>query len=77
MRNTPLKAFAKSALKQTKKTDIDTTWADQIYTKNKIDKSLKKMGHHTEGNLRGKVDTDPGSKEVGGKNRMLGSSEMY
>jgi len=77
MRYTPLKAFAKSALKQTKRTDRDTTCADQIYTKNKIDKSLKKMGHHTEGNLRGKVDTDPGSKEVGGKNRMLGSSEMY
>ncbi len=77
MRNSPLRAFAKSVLKKDEKKDVDTTWADQIYTKRKVDKDLSKRGYHTEGNLRGKVNTDPGSKEVGGKNQMLGSSELY
>ena len=55
IRNTPLKAFAKSPLKQY---DIDTRWVDQIYTKDRVDRDLVKKGHHTEGDLRGKVKTE-------------------
>ena len=61
-----------------KQTDLDTTWADQIYTKEKVDEYLRGKGHHTEGELRGKVDTDPGvnvKAGSGGRSR-LGSHEM-
>ena len=64
--------------------DVDTTFADRVYTEHKVDEDLKKKGYHTgkkhdgtyDKNLRGKKDTDPGSKEVGGNNRLLGSKEM-
>ena len=69
MRNTPLKAFAKkSPIRQ----DIDTTLADRVYTKQKIDVDLKKRGLHTEGSLRGKTDTTPGAgANIGGGSQMI------
>jgi len=42
------------------KNDVDTTFADAVYSKTKVDESLTKSGHHTEGDLRGKIDTTPG-----------------
>jgi hypothetical protein len=74
-------AYSKSPLKQ----DIDTTFAERVYTEHKVDEDLKKKGYHTgkkpdgtyDRSLRGKKDTDPGSKNVGGNNRILGAKEMY
>ena len=40
--------------------NIDTTFADAVYSKTKVDENLTKSGHHTEGDLRGKIDTTPG-----------------
>ena len=40
--------------------NIDTTFADAVYSKTKVDESLTKSGRHTEGDLRGKIDTTPG-----------------
>ena len=75
IRNTPLKAFAKSPLKQH---DIDTRWVDQIYTKDRVDRDLIKKGHHTEGDLRGKVNTDPKEgRYIGGTQRIIGPRDMY
>jgi hypothetical protein len=63
MRNSPLKAFASPTK------DIDTGWLDKVYTKGKVDESLKKKGLHTEGDLRGKKDTTPGQ----GTNKKAGT----
>ena len=69
MRNTPLKGFA-SPLRDHEKDKkgnvilhqhddkIDTDWADSIYTKQKVDESLTKSGHHTEGNIRGQKKSE-------------------
>ena len=48
----------------------DTSFADRIYSKSKIDESLKKRGEHTEGNLRGKKDTTPKDNPYAGNNTM-------
>ena len=63
MRNVPLKGFLKKSPMKT-----DTTLADKIYTKEKVDESLRKRGEHTEGDLRGKKDTTPseGASRGGG-----------
>ena len=55
MRNVPLKGF----LKESPLKDVDTTLADKVYTKEKVDTDLAKKGLHTEGSLRGKTDTTP------------------
>ena len=62
MRNTPLKAFASTTK------DVDTKLADRVYTKEKVDESLKKKGLHTEGDLRGKKDTTPKDNLNAGNN---------
>ena len=69
MRNTPLKAFIKkSPIRQ----EVDTTLADRVYTKHKVDTDLKKKGLHTEGGLRGKKDTTPSvGANVGMGKRMM------
>ena len=67
MRNTPLRGF----LKNSPIKDIDTTLADQIYTKQKVDVDLKKRGLHTEGDLRGKKDTTPTEGESTTKNNQM------
>ena len=54
-----------------KKRDIDTTFADRVYNKSKIDKTLISRGYHTEGKLRGKVNT---SVKSGGNNQMIDMS---
>lgn len=59
-----------------KNSDVDTTWADSVYTQEKVDDSLKKSGHHTEKKIRGKKNTDQGAKNVGGGNLQLGPSEF-
>ena len=56
--------------------DVDTTWVDSVYTQEKVDNALRTSGHHTEGDLRGEVNTDPGAKNVGGGNLQLGPSEF-
>ena len=62
MRNKPLKGMLKaSPLK------VDTTLVDKVYSKSKVDENLKKTGHHTEGNLRGKKKSK--HHEVGKGNR--------
>tara|TARA_R110000796_G_scaffold88465_4_gene190303 strand:+ start:1981 stop:2202 length:222 start_codon:yes stop_codon:yes gene_type:complete len=56
---------------KTKKRDINTTFADRIYNKSKIDETLIAKGYHTEGKLRGKVNT---SVKRGGNNQMIDMS---
>ena len=68
-------SFGNSPMKKDDQ-DVDTTFVDQVYTKTKVDENLKKSGHHTEGNIRGKKNTDPSSKNIGGNNRQLGPSEQ-
>ena len=69
MRNRPLPGLCKkSPIRQ----DVDTTWADKVFSGAKVDESLKKSGHHTEGSLRGKKDTTPSvGANVGMGNRMI------
>jgi len=45
------KRLRRSPIKNTD--DVDTTFADAVYSKTKVDESLTKSGHHTEGNIRG------------------------
>ena len=72
MRNSPLKAFA-SPLKKGKR--VDTSLADKVYTKTKVDEDLKKKGLHTEGKLRGTEDTTPtAGTNVGLGNQMTNIS---
>ena len=58
MRNKPLPGLIKrrSPLRQidTTRGDVDTTWADKVYTKTKVDAELEKSGHHSEKGIRGK-----------------------
>ena len=66
MRNVPLKGLmSKSPMK------TNTSLADKIYTKSKVDESLKKRGEHTEGSLRGKKDTTPKDNLNAGNNTMM------
>ena len=46
----------KSPLRQdtTRSRDIDTTWADKVYTREKVDSELDKSGHYTTESARGK-----------------------
>ena len=66
MRNVPLKGLMKKTPMKT-----NTELADRIYTKNKVDESLKKRGEHTEGGLRGKKDTTPKDNLNAGNNTMM------
>ena len=34
--------------------DVDTTWADTVYTKERVDSGLDKSGHYTTKSARGK-----------------------
>ena len=66
MRNVPLKGLmSKSPMK------TNTGLADRVYTKSKVDESLKKRGEHTEGSLRGKKDTTPKDNLNAGNNTMM------
>ena len=54
-----------------KKRSVNTAFADQVFTKSKIDGVLIKKGLHTEGKLRGTVNT---SVKTGGNNQMIDST---
>ena len=69
MRNVPLKGFMKKSPMKT-----NTSLADRIYTKSKVDETLKKRGEHTEGNLRGTKDTTPKDNVSAGNNQMMNPS---
>ena len=66
MRNVPLKGLMKTSPMKT-----NTGLADKVYTKSKVDESLKKRGEHTEGSLRGKKDTTPKDNLNAGNNTMM------
>ena len=63
MRNTPLRGFCKKSPLKT-----DTTFADRVFTENKVNETLIKKGEHTEGKLRGTKNT---SVKEGGNNQMI------
>ena len=68
MRNVPLKGFLKkSPLKQ----NVDTTLADKVYSRTRVNEDLVKKGLHTEKNLRGNVNTSPGNEDEGVNNMMI------
>ena len=68
MRNKPLPGLCKkSPIHQ----DVDTKWADKVYNKEKVDRALKKSGHHTEGSLRGQENTSPGQRDADVSNAMI------
>lgn len=58
------------------KADVDTTWADQIYTKRKVNTALEKDGYHTEDGARGVKNTNTGSKNVGGNNMFMTTDDL-
>tara|TARA_R110000737_G_scaffold105201_2_gene138267 strand:- start:227 stop:469 length:243 start_codon:yes stop_codon:yes gene_type:complete len=67
-------AFPKKTDKQ--KPDVDTTWVDQVYTKQKVNEALEKDGYHTEDGTRGVKNTNTGSKNVGGNNIFMTTDEL-
>ena len=46
----------------------NTEFADRVFSKNKVNESLRKRGEHTEGSLRGTKNT---SVKTGGNNQMI------
>ena len=66
MRNASLKGFFKKSPMKT-----NTELADRVYTKSKVDESLRKKGEHTEGNLRGTKNTTPQNNTNAGNNQMM------
>jgi len=63
MRNTPLRGFMNKSPMKT-----NTEFADRVFSKNKVNESLRKRGEHTEGKLRGTKNT---SVKTGGNNQMI------
>ena len=58
--------------------DVDTAWADKVYTKETVDKKLEESGYYTEGSTRGtkiKVGHYEG-KNVGGGKTFLGEINL-
>ena len=53
--------------------DVDTGFADKVYTKARVDDELTKSGHHTEGGLRGKKKS---KHHDTGKGSFLGTGDM-
>jgi len=68
MRNNALKGLMRKSPLE-KNEDIDTTWADQVFSPSKVNESLRNKGYHTQGELRGKKDTTPTT----GNNTGLGN----
>ena len=69
-------AYWKNKNKTSPIKDIDTTFVDRVYRKDKVDESLKKKGLHTEGDLRGKKDTTPSSGANTGKGSQMMNTNM-
>ena len=63
MRNNALKGLIKKSPMET-----NTKFADRVFTKDKVNESLRKRGEHTEGDLRGTKNT---SVRSGGNNQMI------
>jgi len=59
-----------------RKPDVDTTWVDQVYTKQKVNEALEKDGYHTEDGTRGVKNTNTGSKNVGGNNIFMTTDDL-
>ncbi len=55
------------------KQDVDTGFADRVYSKARVDEGLTKSGHHTEGSLRGKKKS---KHHDTGKGSFLGTGGM-
>ena len=73
MRNKPLPGLCKkSPIKQ----DIDTTLADKVYSRQKVNVTLRKKGLHTEGSLRGKKDTTPSTGANVGMGSQMINTEL-
>ncbi len=72
MSNKKTKSTKKHRTKLKKaKRDIDTTWADKVYSPAKVDETLIKKGYHTKGKLRGKPNTSTGGTNAGINNAMI------
>ena len=60
--------------------DVDTTFADRIYTKERVDKSLEDTGHYTHKGGRGKkreIESYTGKPVGGGSGKIfLGGLEI-
>ena len=52
----------------------NTELADKVYSKSKVDEALVERGEHTEGSLRGTVNTSTGMKNAGVNNAMIDMS---
>ena len=54
--------------------DVDTAWADKVYTNIKVDEELDKSGHYKEGETRGKEKPfgHYGGQTIGGGDVFLG-----
>jgi len=51
------KKFCKTGVSKSPLKNVDTSFADKVYSKAKVDENLIKGGYHTEGDLRGKKNT--------------------
>jgi len=74
MRNKPLKGLmSRSPLKQDQ--GVDTTWADQVFDPEKVDRALVKKGLHTDKRVgRGTVNTSTGMTNASVNNAMIDMS---
>jgi len=51
------KKFCKTGVSESPLRNVDTSLADRVYSKAKVDENLIKKGYHTEGDLRGTTNT--------------------
>jgi len=72
MRNIPLKGLMKKSPLAS-----NTELADRVYSKSKVDESLRKKGEHTEGDLRGTKDTTPNVGSNTGSGRTPTNTTQY
>jgi hypothetical protein len=55
--------------------ELDTTWADQVFDPEKVDRSLVERGLHTDPRVgRGTVNTSTGDRDSGINNAMIDMS---
>ena len=72
MRNNPLPGLCKkSPIKQ----EINTTWADKVFSGEKVNRTLREKGLHTDPKVgRGKINTSTGDTNAGSNNAMIDMS---
>jgi len=66
MRNKPLRGLCKKSPIKT-----NTELADRTFTRGKVNEALILKGEHTEGNLRGTMNTSTGNLNAGVNNAMI------